>query len=218
MGDAPAGDGLRFRHDLLAALKGVAGSGRVGPAPPRASGLARASGGHRLAPSLPGQRVCGRQKGGERTGPNPTDRGRPGSKRHVITDANGIPLAVRLTAANVHDSRVFDELIDAVPPIRQGRGRPRRRPSKLHADKAYDAPRCRQALRRRRIKARIARRGVENSERLGRHRWVVERTLAWFSRFRRLTVRYERRADVHQAFLSLAASLICWSYVQRPAR
>lgn len=72
-------------------------------------------------------------------------------------------------------------------------------------------------LRRRRIEARIVRRGVESSKRLGRHRWAVERTLAWFSRFRRSTVRYERRADIHQAFLSLAASLICWSYVQRPA-
>ena len=95
------------------------------------------------------------------------------------------------------------------------RGRPRRRPAKLHADKAYDVPRCCEALRWRRVKARIARRGVDSSERLGRHRWVVERTLAWFSRFRRLTVRYERQADMHQAFLSLAASLICWSYVQR---
>lgn len=170
LGDAPAGDGLRLWHDLLATVAGVASRWSLGPAPPRAPGLARASGGHRLAPSLPGQRVCGRQKGGERTGPNPTDRGRPGSKRHVITDGQGIPLAVRLTAANVHDSRVFDELIDAVPPIRQERGRPRRRPSKLHADKAYDAPRCREALRRRRIKARIARRGVESSERLDRHR------------------------------------------------
>lgn len=158
---------------------------------------------------MPGQRQRGRKKGGEKTGPNPTDRGRPGSKRHVLTDAKGIPLAVQLTAANVHDSRVFEDLIDAVPPIRQRRGRPRRRPAKLHADKAYDVLRCREALRRRRIKSRIARRGVECSERLGRHCWVVERTLAWFSRFRRLTVRYERRADIHQAFLALAGSLIC---------
>lgn len=189
----------------------------MGPTPPRAPRPAWASGSHRLAPCVPRQCVRGCQKGGERTGPNPTDRGRPGSKRHIITDANGIPLAVQLTAANVHDSRVFEDLIDAVPPVRQRRGRPRRRPAKLHADKAYDVPRCREALRRRRIKVRIARRGVDSSERLGRHRWVVERTLAWFSRFRRLTVRYERRADIHEAFLSLAASLICWSYVQRRA-
>jgi transposase len=149
------------------------------------------------------------KKGGEKTGPNPTDRGRPGSKRHVLTDGRGIPLTIRLTAANVHDNRVFEDLLDAMPPVRQRRGRPRYRPSKLHADKAYDTPRCRKALRRRRIKARIARPGVDSSEKLGRHRWVIERTLAWFSRFRRLSVRYERRADIHQAFLSLAASLIC---------
>jgi transposase len=161
------------------------------------------------------QRLCSRQKGGQKTGPNPTDRGRAGSKRHRITDAKGLPLAVRLSAANIHDSRLFEELIDAVPPIRHGIGRPQRRPAKLHADKGYDFPHCRRALRRRAIQPRIARRGIESSERLGRHRWVVERTLAWFSRFRRLTTRYERRADIFEAFHHLAASLICWRFVQR---
>jgi len=93
---------------------------------------------------------------GEETGPNPTDRGRAGSKRPLITDAKGIPLAVRLTAANIHDSRLFEELIDAVPPVRQGRGRPCRRPAKLHADKGYDVPQCRRALRQRAMQSRIA--------------------------------------------------------------
>ncbi len=59
------------------------------------------------------------------------------------------------------------------------------------------------------------RRGVERSDRLGRHRWVVERTLAWFGQFRRLVVRYERRADIHAAFLTLAAALITFRFVQR---
>ena len=94
-------------------------------------------------------------------------------------------------------------------------GRPRRRPAKLHADKGYDFPHCRQALRRRSIQPRIARRGVDSSQRLGRHRWVIERTLAWFARYRRLTVRYERRANIFEAFHHLAASLICWRFVQR---
>lgn len=156
-----------------------------------------------------GQRAC--KKGGGATGPNPTDRGKPGSKRHVVVDRQGIPLAARLSAANVHDSHCFAALIEAVPPIRRPRGRPRRRPEKLHADKGYDYPRCRRHLRRRGIKARIARRGVESRARLGRHRWVVERTLAWLNRFRRLAVRYERRADIHQAFLTLACALICWN-------
>jgi transposase len=120
-----------------------------------------------------------------------------------------------LTAAHVHDSVVFEAMLDAIPPIKGPQGRPRRRPSKLHADKAYDFDRCRAALRRRHIAGRIARRGVESSERLGRHRWVVERTLAWLGRFRRLTVRYERRADIHRAFLTLGCILITWDACQR---
>jgi IS5 family transposase len=132
-----------------------------------------------------------------------------------VVDRTGVPLAVMLTAANVHDSVVFEAVLDAIPPIKGLWGRPRKRPAKLHADKGYDFDRCRQACRRRGIRPRIARRGVESSERLGRHRWVVERTLAWLNRFRRLTVRYERRADIHEAFLTLGCILITWDAVQR---
>ena len=149
-------------------------------------------------------------------GPNPTDRGHPGTKRHLIVDRHGIPLAALLTGANRHDSMVFADLIDAVPAIRQPSGQRRKRPAKLHADKAYDIPRCRQALTRRHIRIRIARKGVESSARLGRHRWVVERTLAWLSRYRRLTIRYERRGDIHQAFLTLGCALICFNHLPPP--
>ena len=133
----------------------------------------------------------------------------------MIGDRHGIPLATRLTGANRHDSMVFEALIDAVPAIRQPSGRRRKRPAKLHADKAYDIPRCRRALTRRRIKVRIARKGIESSTRLGRHRWVIERTLAWLSRYRRLTIRYERRVDIHQAFLTLGCALICFNHLPR---
>ena len=129
-----------------------------------------------------------------------------------MIDATGVPLAVGLSAANTHDSQLLEELVDAVPPVigPRGRpGRPRRRPAKLHADKGYDYPGCRRALRRRGITARIARRGVESSTRLGRHRWKAERSLAWLLANRRLTVRYERRADILTAFLHLACALIC---------
>lgn len=132
-----------------------------------------------------------------------------------MTDLRGTPLAARLTEANRHDSAVFEQIIDAIRPIRRPRGRPRKRPVRLHADKAYDIPRCRQALKRRRITVRIARKGVESSEKLGRHRWVAERTLAWLAQFRRLTIRYERRSDIHQAFLSLGCALTCLKAVQR---
>jgi IS5 family transposase len=125
---------------------------------------------------------------------------------------------VIISGSNVHDSRMLEAAVDAIPALRlshRRRGRPRRRPAKLHADKGYDYPRCRQALRRRGIIPRIARRGIESSERLGRYRWVVERTLSWLNRFRRLKVRYERRADIHQAFLTLGSSLICWHTLNR---
>ncbi len=150
-----------------------------------------------------------RQKGGDATGPNPTDRGRPGTKRHLATDRQGIPLAVLLTGANVHDSVPFEALIDAIPAISEKRGRPRQRPDKLHADKVYDHRRCRDACRRRSIAPRIARRGIESAEKLGRYRWVIERSFAWLNKFRRLAIRYQRRADIHYALTSLGCSPIC---------
>ena len=125
----------------------------------------------------------------------------------------GLPLAITISAANVHDSKLLEETVDAIPPLRlahRRRGRPRKRPVKLHADRGYDYPRCRRALRARGITPRIAWRGIESSERLGRYRWVVERTLSWLKRFRRLTIRYERRAEMHQAFLTLGCALLCW--------
>jgi hypothetical protein len=74
---------------------------------------------------------------GDLTGANPVDRGKPGSKYHLLIDATGIPLAVGLSAANTHDSQLLEPLVDAVPVVigPRGRpGRPRRRPAKLHAD------------------------------------------------------------------------------------
>ena len=103
-------------------------------------------------------------------------------------------------------------LVDAVPSIRgpaRRPGRPRRRPAKLHADKAYDHRRCRAALRARGISARIARRGIDSSQRLGRYRWVIERTLAWLVAQRRLQVRYERSSQLLHGLLLLACALIC---------
>ncbi|MGI4748882.1 MAG: IS5 family transposase [Janthinobacterium lividum] len=155
------------------------------------------------------------KRGGDKTGPNPTDRGRLGTKRHLITDRNGIPLAFVLTGANTNDSMPFKELLDSIPPIGGRPGRARYRPDKLHADKAYDHRRRRQTCRRRGIAPRIARRGVETSQKLGRHRWVIDRTFAWINRFRRLVTRYERRSDIHHGFTAFACSLICFNTLQR---
>jgi transposase len=121
-----------------------------------------------------------------------------------------VPLSVTLSGANVPDGKRMLETVDAVEPVRGGRGRPRQRPKKLHADKAYDDQALRRGLRKRGIVPRIARRGVESSARLGRHRWVVERTLSWQQGFRRLRVRDEKRDDIHEALVHLANAMICW--------
>ncbi|WP_034177266.1 IS5/IS1182 family transposase [Burkholderia ambifaria] len=120
---------------------------------------------------------------------------------------------ITVTGANRHDSVAFEQPIDAIPPAPGQAGQPRKRTGKLHADKGYDFARYRQYLKQRGITARIARRRVESKERLGRHRWVVERTHAWFIGFGKLRIRFERRLDIHLALLSLAAAVICSRFV-----
>jgi transposase len=120
-------------------------------------------------------------------------------------------LHVLLSAANTHDSKLFEPLLETNPGVRGHRhhpGRPRRRPEKLHADKGYDYPRCRRYLHRRGIKVRIARRGIEDKSKLGRHRWVVERTVSWLLRFKRLGLRYDRTEATLRPLLLLAVSII----------
>jgi transposase len=101
-------------------------------------------------------------------------------------------------------------LVQAIPAIRSRRDPRRRRPDKLHADKGYDYGHPRIWLRQRRITPRIARRGIESSQRLGRHRWIIERSIAWLTGYRRLTTRYERSGRLFAAFLTLAATLTCY--------
>lgn len=148
------------------------------------------------------------EKGGPETGPNPTDRGRKGSKYHLLTEGRGLPLVILLSAANVHDKKRVFALFDTVPPIKGPRGRPRRRPSKAHGDKSYDFADVRHGLRLRHIIPRIARRGVESSERLGRYRWVVERTFSWLLANKRLRIREEVDSDMLLAFLQLGCSIV----------
>ncbi|WP_395856984.1 IS5 family transposase [Cystobacter fuscus] len=157
-------------------------------------------------------------KGGPQTGPNPTDRGKAGSKHHLVVDHRGLPLATLLSAANVHDKRKALPLLDAILPIKGPRGRPRRRPAKGHGDKGYDYADTRRGLRQRHIVPRIARRGVESKERLGRHRWVVERSLGWFHQMKRLRIREERDPQMHLALLRLAHCLLLYRVLERHLR
>jgi len=126
-----------------------------------------------------------------------------------VCDRAGLPLAVMVTAANVHDSQLLLPMLDSVPAVRTPAGRRRWRPDKLHADKAYDSRDLRRQVRSRGITVRIARKGIESATRLGRHRWIVESCLSWLMRYRRLVRRYDRQGDHYEAFATIAATLIC---------
>jgi len=128
----------------------------------------------------------------------------------LITDGGGIPLAVILTGGNTADVTQLLPLVHAIPPIRGKQGRPRQRPETVFGDRAYDSRDHRAALRRLGIVPVLARKGTSHGTGLGTIRWVVERSNSWLHQFRRLRVRWERRADIHEAFLSLACALICY--------
>jgi transposase len=158
---------------------------------------------------------CGREspageKGGSATGPSPVDRASNGSKHHLLVDASGIPLAWSVTGGSRNDITQLIPLVDRVPPVRGKVGRPRRRPERITADRGYDHDNYRRELRVRRIKPEIARRQTEHGSGLGRVRWVVERTFAWLHHFKRLLVRYDRRAEIHEAFLAMGCCLVCF--------
>ena len=133
------------------------------------------------------QLACAGVWGGAKTGPSPVDRSRSGSKHHLIACGRGTPLAASLSGGNLNDITQMLPLVDAIPPVRGRRGRPRRRPRQLYGDRAYHSRQGRRDLRRRGIQARIA----------------------WLHQYRRLRVRYERRDDIHEAFLAIGCSLIC---------
>ncbi|AUT65077.1 IS5 family transposase [Paraburkholderia terrae] len=147
---------------------------------------------------------------GPKTGPNPTDRARPGSKHHLITEAQGIPLAVILTGANRHDVTQLHALVDAIPRIAGKPGRPLSKPRIVQGDRGYDHDKYRRPLHAAGIDTEIARRGEPHGSGLGKTRWVVERTISWLHNFRRLRIRFERLAFIHEAFMKIACCIICW--------
>lgn len=122
-----------------------------------------------------------------------------------------------VSAANTNDADALKPLIRAIPAIKSRRGPRRRKPRKLHADKAYDHAELRTWVRDRGIIVRIARKGIETSTKLGKHRWVIERSIAWLFGYRRLTIRYERYANHFSAFLTLAAALTCYKKLRKEA-
>jgi transposase len=147
--------------------------------------------------------------GGDLTGASPVDRAKTGSKLHVAAEASGPPLALLVTSANTYDSVVFEALLDNLPAVRTPAGGRRCRRDNCHADKADDHPHRRSYLARRGIKVRIARGGVVSSDRLGRHRWKAERSIAWLAGCRRLRIGYDRDCERCFAFAMPACARLC---------
>ena len=148
---------------------------------------------------------------GKKTGKNPTDRGKLGVKRSVLTDGRGMPIGLAIAGANVHDRRLVDGTLNSIP---VSRPRPtRRRKHHLCADKAYDADAVRSEARRRRYTPHIRSRGEEQRQCRKGHRprrWVVERIHSWMNRFRRILVRWEKKAANYIALLHLVFAHTLW--------
>jgi len=129
----------------------------------------------------------------------------------VLTDAQGIPLVVQTLPANQHDVTTLIPLLVDMPKVKGKAGRPKQNPKQVVADKAFDDQTLRNILRWLRIEPVIPKRGTEEHG-LGACRWFVERTISWLHQFRRLRIRWDRRPEIHQAFLTLAAAIICYRF------
>src|SRR5438874_9916071 len=143
-------------------------------------------------------------EGGEDTGPNPTDRGKSGSKHHVMTDAQGLPLAATVTAADVNEVTQVFGVLTSMPPVGGKPGPQREKPERRRGDTGYDSEPVRQLLRWLGITPMLGQRGREHGSGLGVYRWFVERTIAWLHSFGRLRRRWDRVTELQEAFLRLA--------------
>lgn len=203
------GTWLRQRRDLLASATRLDEARHLAASPreaPRRVGSARPTRCHGLGD---GQCQFSGTFGGSHTGPNPTDRAKKGCKRHVLSEARGVPLVVQTTPANVNDGTKAIDLLDAMPRIPGKRGRPRQKPDVALGDRAYGTAANIAATRERGILPLLAQPRTENGSGLGTMRYVIERTMSWFGNFRRLKLCYERTGEHLQALHELAAALIC---------
>lgn len=145
-------------------------------------------------------------------GPNPTDRGKPGTKRNVLTDGSGIPISITVCSANKHDKTQVVNVLDALmltPPETE---------QHICLDNGYDYPDIRQELTSRGYKVHIPLLGLDTEQippkgdpdRHPARRWVVERCHAWLHKFRKILVRYERLPQNYLALLQFACCLIIY--------
>ena len=155
----------------------------------------------------------GLRRGEKEAGPNPTDRGKPGSKEHLLVDGRGVPLSTVSTAANVNDGPMLLPVLTALPIVRPQPDRAH--PQHLCLDAAFDNAPAREVVWEERYTGHIAPKGGRAPEGMVHpggqaRRWKVERTHAWHDRFRRLVVNWEKTLTSRYAFICLANALIAY--------
>ena len=155
--------------------------------------------------------------GGKKTGKNPTDRGKLGTKKSLLVEADGGPLAVVIAGANVNDHKLLEATIEAVVVERPD---PAEREQHLSLDKGYDNPTGHEVVERHGYIGHIRPIGEDRREkrRPGRRkarRWVVERTLAWLSKCRALLVRYDKHDENYLGLIQLACGLLWYRRLYR---
>ena len=150
---------------------------------------------------------------GGKTGPNPTDRGKSGVKRSILTEANGIPVGLAVDGANRHDMKLFRATVEAIP-VERPVPTPEQ-PQGLCLDKGYDFNEVRHTVQEFGFTAHIRGRGeearaIQREAGFKARRWVVERTHSWMNRFRHILIRWDKHADNYIAFLHFACALIAF--------
>ena len=153
---------------------------------------------------------------GKKTGPNPTDRAKDGTKRSTLTDGGGIPVGLAVDGANRNDFKMVRETFESIPVRRPGRVNSH--PQNLCLDKGYDYEEARALASEFKFTAHVRSRGeeakaIKKEAGFRARRWVVERTHSWLNRFRRILVRWEKRADTFLAMLHLACGIITYRAV-----
>lgn len=152
---------------------------------------------------------------GKKTGPNPTDRGKLGTKRSLVTDGHGLPLGLAVAGANRLDFKLLQETIDAIA-IPRPTPTPET-PQHLCLDKGYDYDGPRQLAYDYGFTTHIRCRGEDRSA-VPAHpstprRWVVERGHSWLNRYRRILVRWEKLAITYEAMLHFVCAITVWEAV-----
>lgn len=148
--------------------------------------------------------------GGDEIGSNPTDRAKPGTKRSLLVESDGGPLAVVIAGANVHDTKLLYKTLSAVIVFRPN---PKEIEQHLCLDKGYDNPTGREAVEKHKYTPHIRKIGEEkwdeNQQKIyPARRWVVERTLGWLSKCRAILVRYDKKACNYLGLIKLACALL----------